>query len=73
MRKSTNRPNVAKALSELSLLWGKTDLENPATADIAGTENSPVQDGVAGLDGIRTLGNGNSQIGEGGKNANQGR
>ena len=73
MRKSTNRPNVAKALSELSLLWGKTDLENPAPADIAGTENSPVPDSSTGLDDARTLGNGNTQAGESGKNANQGR
>lgn len=69
MRKSTNRPNVAKALSELSILWGKTDLENPAPADIAGTENNPMPDSVAGLDGARTRGNGNTQAGEGGKNA----
>ena len=69
MRKSTNRPNVAKALSELSLLWGKTDLENPAPADTTGTENSPMPDSSTGLDGARTLGNGNSQTGEGRKNA----
>lgn len=69
MRKSTNRPNVAKALSELSILWGKTDLENSAPANTTGTENSPVPDSVAGLDGARTRGNGNTQAGEGGKNA----
>ena len=69
MRKSTNRPNVAKALSELSLLWGKTDLENPAIADIAGTENSPMPDSSTGLDGARACGNGNPQAGEGGKDA----
>ena len=73
MRKSTNRPNVAKALSELSAMWGKADMENPAPADIAGTENSPVPDSSTGLDGARTRGNGNPQAGESGKNADQGR
>ena len=69
LRKNPNKPDVLRSLSELSAMWGKTDLENPAPADIAGTENSPVPDSVAGLDGARTRGNGNSQAGEGGKNA----
>lgn len=69
MRKGTNRPNVAKALSELSLLWGKTDMENPAPANTTGTEDSQVQDSATGLDGARTRGNGNPQTGEGEKDA----
>ena len=50
-------------------MWGKIDLENPAPANTTGTENNPVPGSVAGLDGARTRGNGNSQAGEDGKNA----
>ena len=67
--KSKRKSSVATSLSELSVLWGKTDMENPEPADTTGPENNPMPDSSTGLDDARTRGNGNPQTGEGGKNA----
>lgn len=69
LRKNPNRADVSRSLSDLSILWGKADMENPAIPNQQGRKDKPMPDGTKGLDGIRPPGNGNSQAGKNGNDA----
>lgn len=67
MRDSKRKSDVLRSLSDLSLLWRKTDPEHSTPADQQGIEDSQVQESSSGLGSARSLGDGNTSVGETGK------
>lgn len=67
MRDSKRKSDVLRALSDMHLLWRKTDPEHSTTTDQQGSKDSQVPESSGGLGGARSLGNGNTPVGETGK------
>jgi hypothetical protein len=49
LRESKRKSDVSRSLSELSILWRKTNPANPETADQPGIKNNPVQESACRL------------------------
>lgn len=67
LRESKRKSDILRSLSELSAMWRKIDPEHSTTTDQPGIEDSQVQESSSGLGSARSLGDGNTSVGETGK------
>jgi hypothetical protein len=61
LRESKRKSDVLRSLSELSILWRKTDTEHSTPTDQPGIKNNPVQESACRLGCVGTPRCGNKE------------